>query len=202
MDTSLDEKTGAQIDLEEANEPDGEAAEDEARAWYVIHTYSGYENKVKENLEQRIKSMDVADKIFKVIIPTEDEVEIKGGQRRTVSKKVFPGYILVQMALDDSSWYVVRHTPGVTGFVGAGSTPTPLESEEVRTIINQMESKTPRVKVGFSKGQKVKIIDGPLNEFIGMVDVLFPDKGKMRVMVSIFGRETPVELDLLQVERM
>ncbi|MBM2826994.1 MAG: transcription termination/antitermination factor NusG [Dehalococcoidia bacterium] len=202
MDTSLDEKTGTQTDLVETTDPDVEAAEDEARAWYVIHTYSGYENKVKENLEQRIKSMDMVDKIFRVVIPTEDEVEIKGGQRRTVSRKVFPGYILVQMSLDDSSWYVVRHTPGVTGFVGSGTAPTPLEAEEVRTIINQMESKTPRVKVGFSKGQKIKIIDGPLADFIGMVDVLFPDKGKMRVMVSIFGRDTPVELDLLQVERM
>ena len=198
----MDDKTNTKAMLEETTELDEDSINIEGRFWYVIHTYSGYENKVKENLEQRIRSMDMAAKIFQVVIPTEDEIEIKGGQRRTVSRKVFPGYILVQMDLDDSSWYVVRHTPGVTGFVGAGSTPTPLDNEEVRGILNQMESKTPRVKVGFSKGQRVKIIDGPLSDFIGMVDTLFPEKGKIRVMVSIFGRETPVELDLLQVERM
>src|SRR3990172_2725388 len=135
------------------------------RQWFVIHTYSGYENKVKKNLEHRIDSMDVRDKIFRVIIPTEDEIEIRDGQRRTVARKIFPGYVLVQMIMDDESWYVVRNTPGVTGFVGMGNRPTPLEQEEVRNIIRQMRVETPRVKVGVQLGQSVRIIDGPFIDF-------------------------------------
>jgi transcription termination/antitermination protein NusG len=202
METSLEETANNQQDVENEDAQETQLEADDGRAWYVIHTYSGYENKVKANLEQRIKTMDMASKIFQVIIPTEDEIEIKEGQRRTVSKKVFPGYILVQMALDDSSWYVVRNTPGVTGFVGAGTAPSPLDNEEVGAILNQMKEKAPRVKVGFSKGQSIKIIDGPFTDFIGVVDDLNIEKGKVRVLVSIFGRETPVELDFLQVERM
>ena len=170
--------------------------------WYVIHTYSGYEDRVKKNLEQRIQSMDVQDRIFDVVVPTEDEIEIRDGQRRTVARKVFPGYILVHMTLDDSSWYVVRNTPGVTGFVGSGTHPIPLEDQEVKSILKQMEAEAPRVRVGFTKGQSIRIVDGPFAEFIGTVDEIFSDKGKVKVLLSFFGRETPVELDFLQVEKL
>ena len=176
-------------------------AEDE-RHWYVIHTYSGYEQRVKTNLEHRIESMDARDKVFQVVIPTENEIEIKDGQRRTVAKKVFPGYILVEMKMGDDSWNVVRNTPGVTGFVGSGTKPVPLDEEEVNDIFNQMRAETPRIKVGFSKGDSVRVVDGPFIDFIGVVDGLNEEKGKVRVLVSFFGRETPVELDFLQVERL
>jgi len=171
------------------------------RRWYVIHTYSGYEDRVKKNLEHRTESMDVKDRIFQVVVPTEDEVEIREGQRRTVAKKVFPGYILVDMVLDDSSWYVVRNTPGVTGFVGHGTRPVPLEEDEVKRILKQMEAEVPRIRVGYVKGQSVRITDGPFAEFIGTVDEVYADKGKVKVLLSFFGRETPVELDFLQIEK-
>jgi transcriptional antiterminator NusG len=175
---------------------------DPDRKWYVIHTYSGYENKVKTNLEHRISTMDVRDRIFQVVIPMEGEVEVKDGQRRTVQKKVFPGYVLVDMKLDDQSWYVVRNTPGVTGFVGSGNKPIPLEDAEVRKILKQMTAEAPRVKIAFERGQSVRIIDGPFADFIGVVNDILQDKGKVRVMVSFFGRETPIELDFLQVEKL
>jgi transcriptional antiterminator NusG len=175
---------------------------DPDRKWYVIHTYSGYENKVKTNLEHRIQTMDVRDKIFQVVIPMEGEVEVKDGQRRTVQRKVFPGYVLVDMKLDDQSWYVVRNTPGVTGFVGSGSKPVPLEESEVRKILKQMKAEAPRVKITYAKGESVRIIDGPFADFIGVVSDILQDKGKVRVMVSFFGRETPIELDFLQVEKL
>jgi transcriptional antiterminator NusG len=170
--------------------------------WYVIHTYSGYENKVKNNLEHRITSMDMRDRIFQVVVPVEEEIEIKDGQRRTVQRKIFPGYVLVEMAMTDESWYVVRNTPGVTGFVGSGNKPVPLQDDEVKTILKQMRVEQPRVKVAFTRGQSVRIIDGPFADFIGVVDDLNYEKGKVRVLVSFFGRETPVELDFLQVEKL
>jgi len=170
--------------------------------WFVIHTYSGYENKVKANLEHRIASMDVADKIFQVVVPTEEEIEIKNGQRRTVQKKVFPGYVLVQMMLSDESWYVVRNTPGVTSFVGSGNKPVPLSTTEVRQILKQMEVEAPKAKISYQRGQSVKVIDGPFAEFIGVVDDISLEKGKVWVLVSFFGRETRVELDFLQVEKL
>ncbi len=172
------------------------------KCWYVIHTHSGYENRVKANLEQRIKSMDVGDEIFQVIVPTEEETVVREGQRRTVTKKVFPGYVLVQMRMTDQSWGVVHDTPGVTGFVGTRNKPSPLDEEEVQAILMRMESGPPRVKVGFSNGDSVRITDGPFIDFIGVVDSTNVERGKVRVMVSFFGRETPVELDLLQVERL
>ena len=175
---------------------------DPDRKWFVIHTYSGYENKVKTNLEHRISTMEVQDRIFQVVIPMEGEVEVKDGQRRTVQRKVFPGYVLVDMKLDDQSWYVVRNTPGVTGFVGSGAKPIPLEDKEVRAILKQMTAETPRVKIAFNRGQSVRIIDGPFADFIGIVSEILQDKGKIRVMVSFFGRETPIELDFLQVEKL
>jgi transcriptional antiterminator NusG len=201
-----------EIPKETAEAPAAEediAAPVEGRAWYVIHTYSGYENKVKANLEHRIESMDAKDLIFQVIVPTEEEIEIRDGQRRTVEKKVFPGYVLVQMIelhdddVDSSrAWFVVRNTPGVTGFVGSGVKPTALDVAEVRKILRQMRTQEPRVKVGFTVGQSVRVIDGPFMDFVGQVDEINPEKGRVRVLVSFFGRETPVELDFLQVERL
>jgi transcriptional antiterminator NusG len=170
--------------------------------WYVIHTYSGYEERVKKNLEQRVRFMDSGDEVFEVIIPTEEEVEIRGGQRRTVAKKILPGYILVQMSMSDQSWNIVRNTPGVTGFVGSGGKPLPLEVEEVDQILRQMRAETPKVKVGFRQGQSVRVTDGPFADFVGIVDEIGTDKGKVKVLLSLFGRETPVELDFLQVEKL
>jgi transcriptional antiterminator NusG len=179
-----------------------ETKEDDGRAWYVIHCYSGYENKVKYNLLQRIETMQMQDQIFAVEVPTEEEIEVKEGKRRTVQRHIFPGYILVQMLMNDDSWYVVRNTPGVTGFVGMGSKPAPLRPEEVQGIMKRMEAEAPKIKVTFRSGQKVRIIDGPFNDFMGIVDEIDMDKAKVRVLVSFFGRETPVELDFLQVEKM
>ena len=183
--------------VEEAEEPEPQ----DDRAWYVIHCYSGYESKVKHNLEQRTETMQMLDRIFQVVVPTEDEIEVRDGKRRTVERRVFPGYILVQMILDEDSWYVVRNTPGVTGFVGMGNQPTPLRPEEVQSIMKRMEAEAPKIRVTFKSGQKVRIVDGPFNEFIGVVDEIDMGRAKVRVLVSFFGRETPVELDFLQVEK-
>jgi transcriptional antiterminator NusG len=170
-------------------------------AWYVIHCYSGYENKVRHNLEQRIETMGMKDRIFDVVIPTQEEIEVKDGRRRTVERHIFPGYVLVNMALSEESWYVVRNTPGVTGFVGMGNTPTPLRPEEVAQIVKRMEAEAPTVKVSFKVGERVRIIDGPFNDFRGNVAEIDMERTKVRVMVNFFGRETPVELDFLQVEK-
>ncbi len=175
---------------------------DDGRFWYVIHTYSGYENKVKQNLMHRIETMEMQEQIFRVIVPTEEEIEIKNGQRRTVHKKVFPGYVLVQMRMNDNSWYVVRNTPGVTSFVGHGNRPTPLEESEVKAILKQMEEEAPKVRVSYQVGQAIKITDGPFTDFEGIVDAIDHDRGRVRVLVSFFGREAPVELDFLQVTRL
>ncbi len=189
--------------------PTEETAFQEGRVWYVIHTYSGHENKVKTNLEHRTASMDAEDLVFQVVVPTEDEIEIRDGQRRTVARKIFPGYILVQMVelLEENAdstraWFVVRNTPGVTGFVGSGTRPVPLEKEEVQRILHQMRVAEPKIKVGFVIGQSVRIVDGPFQDFAGLVDEINVDKGKVKVLVAFFGRETPVELDFLQVERL
>ncbi len=170
-------------------------------AWYVIHCYSGYENKVRHNLEQRIETMGMKDKIFDVVIPTQEEIEVREGKRRTVERHIFPGYVLVNMSLSEESWYVVRNTPGVTGFVGMGNLPTALRPEEVSQIIKRMEAEAPTVKVSFKEGERVRIIDGPFNDFRGTVSEIDMERTKVRVMVSFFGRETPVELDFLQVEK-
>ena len=176
--------------------------------WYVVHTYSGQEDRVKRNLEMRIDSMDARDKIFQVVVPTEEEIEIKDGKRRAVQRKVFPGYILVQMNVDDDSWRVVRETPGVTGFVSSEderekrAKPVPLEDGEVGRILNRMETAEPRVRVAVSVGEPVRITTGPFADFMGVVDHVDEMKAKIRVSVSFFGRETPVELDFLQVEKI
>lgn len=172
------------------------------KQWYVIHTYAGYENKVKANLERRVESMNMENHIFRIVVPMEDELQIKDGKRKTVKRKVFPGYVLVELIMTDSSWYVVRNTPGVTGFVGTGNKPVPLKEEEVQTILEQMGVAEGRVKIKFSVGEPVRVINGPFENYIGVVEEIFPEKGKMRVMVNMFGRETPVELDLYQVEKV
>jgi len=175
--------------------------------WYMVHTYSGYEDKVKANLEQRIKSMNTEDEIFQIVVPTEKEIEIKDGKRREVDKKLFPGYVFVQMKMSERSWNVVRNTPRVTGFVSTQDEqgkliPSAVKDEEAEAILERMRSGVPRVKVGFSKGQSVRITEGPFTDFMGIVDDISPEKGKLKVLVSFFGRETPVELDFLQVERL
>ncbi len=170
--------------------------------WFVIHTYSGHEERVKKNLEQRIKLMEGGDDISQVVIPTEEEVEVRSGQRRTVAKKTLPGYVLVQMKMSDQSWNIVRNTPGVTGFVGSENKPAQLKEEEIDQILKQMTAEAPRVKVGFRKGQSVRVTDGPFTDFVGIVDEISAGKGKVKVCLSLFGRETPVELDFLQVEKL
>lgn len=172
------------------------------RAWYVIHCYSGREHKVKHKLDRRIKSLGMEDKVFQVVVPTEDEMELRQGERRTVERRIFPGYLLVQMILDDESWYTVRDTPGVIGFVGMGEKPTPLRPSEVSGIMERMESEAPKIKVSFQTGEKVRIVDGPFDGFIGIVDSIDMERATVHVMVSFFGRETPVELDFLQVEKI
>jgi transcriptional antiterminator NusG len=187
----------------EEEQPEEPAVErPEGTAWYVIHSYSGYENKVKKNLEHRIASMEMEHQIFQVIVPTEEEVELRDGQRRTTERRVFPGYILVEMVMNDDTWYVVRNTPGVTDFVRTGAKPVPLRQEEVDKILRRMEAEAPKIKVSFREGQKVRITEGPFEDFMGTVDVIDTDRARVRVLVSMFGRETPVEVDFLQVERV
>jgi len=180
---------------------DTDQVEKDERGWYVVHCYSGYEKKVRHNLEQRIETMGMKEKIFDVFVPTEEEIEVKEGKRRTVERRVFPGYILVNMILTEESWYVVRNTPGVTGFVGMGNQPIPLRPEEVAHIVKRMEADAPRIKVTFRVGERVRIVDGPFNDFRGTVSEIDMERAKVRVMVNFFGRETPVELDFLQVEK-
>ena len=176
--------------------------------WYIVHCYSGMEDRVKKNLELRIATMDVREKVFEVVVPTEEVVEIKEGRRTPKRERLFPGYVLVRMRMDDEGWYVVRNTPGVTGFISADdeqdrrAKPLPLTDAEVANILRRMESAQPRAKIGIAKGENVKIVDGPFKEFIGEVDEVDADKGKVKILVSFFGRETPVELDFLQVERI
>ena len=174
------------------------------KEWYVIHTYSGYENKVKANLEKRVESMNMEDKIFQVEVPMEEELEVKDGKKRVVKKKTFPGYVLVQMIMTDDSWYVVRNTPGVTGFVSSGNRPTPLRSEEVEGILQQMgvSEERPRRRVDVEVGQNIRVRSGAFDGFIGVIDEVDEARGKLRVLVSMFGRETPLELDLDQVEKL
>ena len=171
------------------------------KKWFVVHTYSGYEERVRKNLEQRIKSMDSAD-IYQVVVPTEEETEVRNGQRRDITKKILPGYVLVEMVMNDQNWNIVRNTPGVTGFVGSGSKPAPLPEEEINRILKQMATETPKIKVGFRPGQSIRVIDGPFIDFMGIVDDINEKRDKVRVLLSLFGRETPVELDFLQVEKL
>lgn len=170
--------------------------------WFVIHTYSGYENKVKANLERRVESMGMEDKIFRIIVPMEEVVDYKDGKKTVAQKKIFPGYVLVEMVVTDDSWYVVRNTPGVTGFVGSGVKPIPLEDDEVSAILQAMGFEDPRPRVNYSVGETVKVIAGPFVNFSGEVEDINLDKKKLTVKVSMFGRETPVELDFDQIAKL
>jgi transcriptional antiterminator NusG len=201
LNVPAEEVVDSPVDAQGAVEAPADLHTDTERAWYVVHCYSGYENKVRYNLEQRIETMGMKDRIFDVVIPTQEEIEVKEGKRRTVERHVFPGYVLVNMTLTEESWYVVRNTPGVTGFVGMGNDPTPLRPEEVQQILRRMEAEAPHVKVTFKVGERVRIVDGPFNDFRGIVSEIDMEKTKVRVMVNFFGRETPVELDFLQVEK-
>jgi transcriptional antiterminator NusG len=181
--------------------PDEVEVAGEEAPWFAVHCYSGQENKVKTNLEQRIETMGMAGKIIKIIVPTEDEIEVRDGKRKTVKRQVYPGYVLVQMHMSEESWFVVRNTPGVTRFVGMGNRPQPLSQQEVNVLLGRMEAEAPKIKVNFRAGQKVRITDGPFADFIGVVDKIDTERAKVVALVSFFGRETPVELDFLQVER-
>jgi transcriptional antiterminator NusG len=201
-----DEVLSDEVSSDEVPSDDGVAQKPkDNRNWFVVHTYSGYENKVKANLERRIHSMGMQDKIFRVLVPMEDEVEFKDGKRKITPKKVFPGYVLVEMTMDDQSWYVVRNTQGVTGFVGSpgpGEKPVPLQDKEVKTILKQMGIEAPKLKIDFKKGDRVKVTSGPFFDFTGVVDEISPEKERLRALISIFGRETPVELEFFQVEKV
>lgn len=175
---------------------------DKQKHWYVINTYSGYEDNVRSALLQRIDSMDMKDRIFDVIVPKEKKVEIKNGKKKIVEKKIFPGYVLVQMILDEDSWYVVRNTPSVTGFIGFGNKPTALSDEEIKKIQKRMGIEEPEFKIDFAIGENVKIVDGPFKDFDGIISEIDKVRGKIKVLVSMFGRETPVELDALQIKRI
>lgn len=174
----------------------------QGRRWYVIHTYSGYEENVKRNLEQRIESMDMEDKIFHVLIPTEKKIRIKNGRRKIVTEKIFPGYVLVDMTVDDNSWYVVRNTPNVTGFIGSGTTPTPISDDEIRELQKRMGVEEPTYTIDVVSGAPVRIVDGPFKNYEGKVAIVDKARGKIKVLISVFGRETPVELDFLQVKKI
>lgn len=174
---------------------------DDTRAWYAIHTYSGYEEKVADSIRQRIQTVDMADKIFDVMVPKEKQIQIKNGKRKVVEEKIFQGYALVEMKLTDETWYIIRNTPGVTGFVGADTTPTPVSDAEIRKIKKRMGVEDPKYQINFAEGEVVSIIDGPFKGFEGSVAEIDAIKGKLKVMVSMFGRDTPVELDALQVTK-
>lgn len=199
---ALPAATGESLEDQLPDEPPAERADEAKPQWYVVHCYSGYENKVKKNLEHRAESMGMQTRIFEVIVPTEEQVELRDGQRRVVEKRIYPGYVLVQMVLDEESWYVVRNTPSVTGFVGIGNKPTPLRQEEVDRIMRRMEAEEPVAQLKVKVGDKVRIIEGSFVDFSGTVDEVYPEKGKARVLVSFFNRETPIEVDLLQIERL
>lgn len=179
----------------------GEPQDPEEGQWYVLHTYSGYENKVKKTIESRIEAYDLEDRVFEIVVPTQEEIEIKNGQRHNVQKKVFPGYVLVRMNIDEETWYQLRNTPGVTGFISINNKPVPLGEKEANSILKGMAAEAPKVTVSFALGDTVRIIDGPFADFRGQIDDINFEKGKIKVLVSFFGRETPVELDFLQAER-
>jgi len=178
------------------------AADSSVARWYVVHTYSGHEARVAETLRQRVSTLSQTDKVFELLIPTQDKVQIRHGKKSTIKEKIFPGYLLVKMIVTDESWLVVRTTPGITGFVGLGNKPTPLSSDEVAAITQFVQVGAPKFKTKFSVGEAVKITDGPFNDYLGSVESIDENNGKLRVLISIFGRETPVELDFLQVKKI
>jgi len=177
------------------------AVKEDGRSWYVIHTYSGYEDNVARNLRQRIESMGMEDKIFQVVVPREKKIQVKNGKRQTIEERLFPGYVMVQMIVTEDSWYVVRNTPNVTGFVGSGTEPTPVAKEEVERLFKRMGEDEPKYKLDLNEGDSVKIMDGPFKDFDGKVSEVNEARGTVKVLVNVFGRETPVELDFLQVKK-
>ncbi len=174
----------------------------QGKRWYTIHTYSGYEENVKHNLEQRIESLDMQDKIFQVLVPKEKKIKIKNGKRTKVEEKIYPGYVLVEMIVDDSSWYVVRNTPNVTGFIGTGTTPTPVSEEEMKALQKRMGVEEPKYKIDISVGMPVKVVDGPFKDMNGKISEIDEARGRVKVLISMFGRETPVDLDFLQIKKI
>ncbi len=206
-DKLKDNQVDAQLNTDQGQEEVVESQQTDVKdvpgsAWYVVHTYSGHENKVAQGLKQRIQSSHLEEKILDILVPTQDKIEIREGKKETIKEKIFPGYILVKMVLDDNTWFTVRSTPGVTAFIGAGNKPTALPEAEVKTIMKFMKMEAPKYKAAFSMGEAVKIIDGPFADFLGTVDDINEERGKVKVLVSIFGRETPVELDFLQVAKL
>ena len=196
-------------DLAEQDQLTDEEMAAPGRKWYFLHTYSGHENKVRHAIKSTVEQMDAKDKVFHVVVPTEDEIEIRDGQRRTVKKKLYPGYVLVQTIElkegdpdSDEAWHMIRNTTGVTGFVSSGTRPVPLSQEEVNHILRAMRMEQPRVRIQFAPGQNIRIITGPFEDFVGTVDDIDTEKGKVKVLVNMFGRETPVTLDFLEVERL
>jgi transcriptional antiterminator NusG len=175
---------------------------DQGKKWYVLHTYSGYEENVAHNLKQRIETLDAGDKIFNVLVPTEKKIKIKNGKRKVIEEKIFPGYVLVEMIVTDESWYIVRNTPNVTGFIGVGTVPTPISDKEVQGLMKRMGVEEPKFKIDVIEGETVKITDGPFKNFEGKIINIDESKGKIKVNVSMFGRETPVELDFLQIKKI
>ncbi len=175
---------------------------DQGRRWYVLHTYSGYEENVAQNLKQRIESMDMEDKIFNVMVPKEKKVKIKNGKRKIIEEKIFPGYVMVEMVVTDDSWYVVRNTPNVTGFIGTGTTPTPVSEKEIKSLQKRMGVEEPKYKIDFTENTPVRIVDGPFKNLEGKITYIDQEKGRVKVVVSMFGRETPVELDFLQIKKI
>jgi len=185
----------------EEKQDDAKSASDKGK-WYILHTYAGHENKVERSLKQRVESMKFTDRVFDIIVPTRNTIKVSQGKKETVKEKIFPGYVLVKMILDDETWIMVRSTPGVTSFIGAGNKPTPISEKEVEAIQKFMKLEEPMYKVQFSVGEAVKITDGPFAEFLGTIESIDEARGKVKVLVSIFGRETPVELDFLQVKKI
>jgi len=200
VNEAISEAENTSTDIPEADEH--KSAEKSQKRWYIVHTYSGYENKVKSNLEKRIEYMNMADKIFRVEVPQKTVTQIKGGRKLEKEEKIFPGYVLVEMIMDEDSWYVVRHTAGVTKFVGSAKKPIPAKESEIKKIINRSTATTQKIEMDVKVGEKVRIVSGPFAEFVGDITEVYPDKAKLRAMVSIFGRETPVELEYKQIQKL
>jgi len=198
LNDSINEEMSSEITETEEHK----SSEKNQKRWYIVHTYSGYENKVKSNLEKRIEYMNMADKIFRVEVPQKTVTQIKGGRKLEKEEKIFPGYVLVEMIMDEDSWYVVRHTAGVTKFVGSAKKPIPAKESEIKKIIHRSTATTQKIEMDIKVGEKVRIISGPFAEFVGDIMEVYPDKAKLRAMVSIFGRETPVELEYKQIQKL
>ena len=198
----LNDEKNEELAAESTEENAVKSSEKDQKRWYIVHTYSGYENKVKSNLEKRIEYMNMADKIFRVEVPQKTVTQIKGGRKLEKEEKIFPGYVLVEMIMDEDSWYVVRHTAGVTKFVGSAKKPIPAKESEIKKIIHRSTTTTQKIEMDVKVGEKVRIVSGPFAEFVGDITEVYPDKAKLRAMVSIFGRETPVELEYKQIQKL